>query len=132
MFFQYSEENAIRVPEPFQRVMTPLMVTDTANRPIPFSVHFTEWEPGKQVDMHTHPDAMEAMLCVSGNAHAKIDGKWVDFVPGSMIVADKNEEHCIVNDGKEPLKVLCIFSPPVSAEDLRARAFAAVEAAKKG
>lgn len=132
MFFRYSEENSIRVPEPFQRVMTPLMVTENAGRPIPFSVHFTEWEPGKKVDLHTHADAMEAMLCLSGTARAKIDGDWVDFVPGSMIVADKNEEHCIVNDGSENLKVLCIFSPPVSAEDLRSRAFAAVAAEKNG
>ena len=126
MFFEEKAENRIEVPEPFQRVMTPLMVTDHVDREIPFSVHFTEWEPGGQVDMHIHEDAMEAMLCVAGTAKAKIDGRWVELKPGSMIVADKKEEHCIINNGKETLKVVCIFSPPVSAEGLRTRAFAAV------
>lgn len=130
MFFQYAKENAIQVPEPFKRVITPLMCRDNAGCPIPFSVHFTEWEPGRQVDMHCHEDAMEAMLCLSGSAQAMIDGEWVDFVPGSMIVADKKEAHCIRNDGDEKLEVLCIFSPPVSAEDLRERAFAAVQKAE--
>ena len=132
MFFKYDEKNGIHVPEPFKRVMTPLMTTDQTERDIPFSVHITEWEPGRQVDMHIHEAAMEAMYCLSGNAHAKIDGQWVEFVPGSMIVADKNEEHCIVNDGNELLRVLCVFSPPVSGEGLRKRALEAVEKANKG
>ena len=110
MFFQAWNEAPIEVPEPFKRVMTPLMVKDNAGREIPFSVHFTEWEPGKQVDPHIHPDSMEAMLCISGKAHAKIDGKWVELSPGAMIVADRNEEHCIINDGEENLKVVCIIN----------------------
>jgi quercetin dioxygenase-like cupin family protein len=131
MYFKYDEKNGIHVPEPFKRVMTPLMTSDLVDRELPFSVHFTEWEPGRRIDSHSHPDAMEAMYCLSGNAHAKIDGEWVEFVPGTMIVADKNEEHCIVNDGDELLRVFCIFSPPVSGEGLRKRAMAAVKEAKE-
>lgn len=59
--------------------------------------------------MHVHEDTMEAMLCIQGKAHAKIDGEWVQFVPGSMIVADKMEEQCIVNDGD--FCVPSVFTP---------------------
>lgn len=132
MFFEYNKNQSIHVPEPFKRIITPMMCTDTVDgRPLPFSVHFTEWEPGKKVDLHNHPTAMEAMYCLSGTARAKIDGEWVNFTPGKMIVADKHEEHCIENTGNELLRVLCIFAPPVSGADLRDRALGAVADANK-
>ena len=45
MFFTYDAKNGIKVPEPFNRVMTPIMTTDTASDPIDFSIHMTEWAP---------------------------------------------------------------------------------------
>lgn len=131
MIFHYDAKNGISVPAPFNRIMTPLMTADNAGRDIPFSVHFTEWAPGCKIDTHQHPDAMEAMYCMSGSGRAMADGEWVDFVPGVLLVADKGEEHMIENTGAEPLKVFCVFSPPVSAQGLRERAMAAVKAAEQ-
>ena len=31
MYFKYDEKNGIKVPHPFNRVMTPMMTTDTTN-----------------------------------------------------------------------------------------------------
>jgi mannose-6-phosphate isomerase-like protein (cupin superfamily) len=131
MYFKYDEKNGINVPEPFNRMMTPLMVKDNVERELPFSVHYTEWQPGSCIDAHIHENAMEMMFCVSGKAKAMVNGEWFDLVPDSMIVADKYDEHSIVNDGDELLRVLCVFSPAISAKDLRDRAFAAIENAKK-
>ncbi len=128
MYFKYDKINSIEVPEPFCRIMTPLMCTDTTDgRDLPFSVHYTEWMPGRKVDTHAHDEAVEAMYCISGSGKGYVDGECFDLVPHSMIVADKGEVHSIVNTGDEMLRVLCIFSPPVSGEGLRTRAMEAVE-----
>lgn len=42
--------------------MTPYMTKDTADGPIDFSVHMTEWEPGAEVDEHLHDGAMYALI----------------------------------------------------------------------
>ncbi|MCC8190384.1 MAG: ectoine synthase [Planctomycetes bacterium] len=129
MIFQYDPAQAIEVPAPFNRIMTPMMMADNAGREIPFSIHFTEWAPGCKIDTHQHDSAMEAMYCVSGSGRAMADGEWVDFVPGTLLVADKGETHMIENTGSETLRVFCVFSPPVSADGLRQRALAAVREA---
>jgi len=119
--------NGIPVPFPFNRVMTPIMTAEMVDHPIDFSVHMTEWEPGAEVDLHAHEDATEVMYCLSGHGEASVDGVVYDFVPDSMIAAFPGHRHQIRNTGTERLKVLCIFSPPVTAEGLRTRAQKAVD-----
>ena len=121
------EKNGIPVPSPFNRVMTPIMTAEMVDHPMDFSVHMTEWEPGAEVDLHTHPDATEVMYCLSGHGVASVDGVKYDFVPDSMIAAFPGHMHQIKNTGTESLKVLCIFSPPVTGEGLRSRAQKAVD-----
>lgn len=131
MYFAYDPERGIHVDKPYQRVMMPYMMPDTATCPIQFSVHLTEWNPGSQVDEHLHEDAMEVMYCVAGHGTASVGDQVYDLVPNSMIAAAPGELHCIKNTGDEPLRCLCIFSPPTTAEGLRQRAQAAVEASKE-
>ena len=129
MYFKYEEDQKIEVQKPYKRAMTPFMMEDTADCPVDFSVHITEWEPGSQVDNHLHETAMEAMYCISGHGTASVGDQEYDLVPDSMIVAAAGEMHCIRNTGDTLLRCLCIFSPPTTAEGLRSRANAAVEAA---
>ncbi len=130
MFYQYSKENSIAVPEPFKRYMTPLfMADDPVITESNFSLHITEWEPGCKIDLHDHPDAMEAMYCMSGEGRVQINGEEHLFTPGSLIVAPPTVTHMIENTGDEMLRVFCVFSPPITGEDLRKRAFAAIEKA---
>lgn len=131
MYYKYDEKNGIKVPSPFNRVMTPLMTTDTTDKEIPFSVHTTEWEPGAQVDLHSHAASTETMFCLSGHGKAMVNDEVFDFVPYSMICALPGEKHQIINTGDELLRVLCIFSPAISGRELKERAEKAVEAYKK-
>ena len=85
MFFKYDAKNGIKVPEPFNRVITPIMITDTASDPIDFSPHMTEWAPGAKVDNHMHQDSTEAMFCLSGHGKASINDEEFDFEPMTMI-----------------------------------------------
>lgn len=127
MYFRYDNERSISVPFPFSRVMTPYMMPDTASCPVNFSIHLTEWEPGAEVDEHAHPDGMEAMYCISGSGVATVDADEYPLTANTMIAAAPGERHQIKNTGSEPLRVLCIFSPPVTADSLRQRAQDAVD-----
>lgn len=128
MYFAYDPTRGIHVEKPYQRVMMPYMMPDTASCPIDFSVHLTEWEPGSQVDEHLHQDAMEVMFCIAGHGTASVGDQVYDLTKNSMIAAAPGELHCIKNTGTETLRCLCIFSPPTTAEALRSRAQAAVDA----
>ena len=128
MYYTYDRNNSIMIPPPFKRYITPVfMGDDQIITEMNFSVHYTEWEPECKIDKHMHESSMEAMCCVSGNGIAEIDGKKYDFVPGSMIVAPPGIEHQIINNGNELLRVLCVFSPPITGESLRKRAMEAVD-----
>lgn len=130
-YYTYDPAAGIHVPEPFKRTITPMFMGDDPEiRGIDFSVHFTEWEPGCAVDLHAHPDATEAMYCVSGTGIATTGGENHPFMPGAMIVAPPGVEHRIENTGEETLRVFCIFSPPVTAQSLRDRALSTVAAAR--
>ncbi|MGE4284360.1 MAG: cupin domain-containing protein [Clostridia bacterium] len=128
MYFNYKDSKSIKVPHPFSRIITPIFMGDTSEYSTNFSVHITEWEPGCRIDLHSHPTGMEAMYLMSGKGKAFIDGKEYDFVPDSMIVAAPGAKHCIENTGNEVLRVLCVFSPPVTAKGLEERAIQAIRA----
>lgn len=131
MFYKYDEKNAICVPEPFSRIMTPIFMGDDKNiEECTFSIHMTEWRKGGKVDTHKHEDATEAMFCISGHGKCMIDEKEYEFTPGSLMVAPPNMLHNIENDGDELLRVLCIFSPPATGEGLRSRAMEAIDTQK--
>ena len=127
MYFRYQEKNSISVPTPFKRTITPLfMGDDDMIKESSFSVHVTEWMPGCQVDLHSHELSMEAMYCMAGNGIAEIDEVSYPFVTDSMIVAPPGVSHKITNTGDELLRVLCIFSPPITSQALRERALEAI------
>jgi len=132
MFYKYDFENAIAVPEPFKRYITPIFMGDDAKiKGCTFSLHMTEWEPGCMIDKHSHPDATEAMFCISGSADITIGGESHKFTPGCLMVAEPNVEHQLINTGEEMLRVFCVFSPPITAQGLRERAMGAVDASKE-
>lgn len=131
MYYSYDKKNSIPVPLPFKRAMTPLFMGDDDKiTETNFSIHTTEWEPGCKIDEHSHPAGMEAMYCMSGHGTAMVDGVTYEFRPNTMIVAPPNVVHQIINTGTELLRVLCVFSPPVTGASLRARALEAVNAQK--
>lgn len=127
MYYKFDRKNTISVPQPYKRYMTPMfMADDSVITESNFSVHMTEWEVGCEVDEHIHETGMEAMFCMEGHGTAWIDNVEYDFIPGSMIVAPPGRLHRIKNTGESLLRVICIFSPPVTGQSLRNRAYAAL------
>lgn len=122
MYIEFDARNSISVPEPYKRVLTTYLMPETAPIPLPFSVHLCEWEPGQQNDMHAHKVETEVMYVLSGHGKAFNNGEEVALAPGGMLVAAPGEEHVIINNSGETLRLLCIFSPPTTRAALKERA----------
>ena len=128
MYYKYDSKNAIAVPLPFKRYITPLfMGDDDVIKETNFSCHITEWEPGCEIDLHQHPAGMEAMYCMTGAGTCSINGEEKPFTPGCLIVAPPGIMHQIRNTGTEMLRVFCVFSPPVTGAALKQRAMEAMK-----
>ncbi|MCC2255275.1 cupin domain-containing protein [Ruminococcus sp. CLA-AA-H200] len=132
MYYEYKKENSIHIPAPYKRDITPVFMGDDDKiAETNFSIHLTEWAPGCTIDEHSHPDGMEAMYLMSGKGIAIVNGEEHEFRPDTMIVAPPGITHKIINTGDEVLRVLCVFSPPVTGKSLRERAMNAVDEAEK-
>ena len=107
------------------------MASDAVADRLVSPVHITEWAPCTEADNHKH-DATEMMFCISGQGKASVDGVEDDSRPDSMIAALPGQMHQIRNTGSRLLRALCVFSPHVSAADLKGRAERTVAASREG
>lgn len=131
MFAKYDSKKTVHVCEPYKRKITPIYMTDNIDRDIEFSIHVTEWEPGCCIERHSHDYATEAMYCMSGRGVCWLNDVEYEFVPDSVMVAHIGDVHEIRNTGTEPLRVLCVYSPPVGSESFKERAAVAERARRE-
>ena len=69
--------------------------------------------PGAEVlPCHSH-DAEEAAYIVQGEGEFWIDGERGPFRKGEVVWFPQNCKHMIRNTGKETLRAVCIYSPPM-------------------
>ena len=73
--------------------------------------------PGESGNVHTHKEEQETWFIISGYGKLVIGDKSVSLEPDMVIVAPKEVEHQIINDGKEELKALFIFTPAGPEEE---------------
>jgi quercetin dioxygenase-like cupin family protein len=64
---------------------------------------------------HSH-EAEEAVYVLQGRGEYWIDGNRGVFAPGDVIWFAKGCKHMIRNSTGETMKILCIFSPPMSPD----------------
>lgn len=131
MYIPHDDSRRIPVPEPYRRVLTPYLMRENAPRPLDFSVHLCEWDPGDRNDMHSHAAETEAMFVLEGEGTATCGGEKIPLRKGGLLVAIPGVEHVIENTGREKLRLLCIFSPPASETGLRRRAAEAMQQPKE-
>ncbi|MFW7343479.1 ectoine synthase [Pollutimonas sp. H1-120] len=79
-----------------------------------FSFHETVIFPGTETHIH-YVNHLEAVWCVEGDGEIETiaDGKKYALGPGVVYALDKNDEHWL-RGGKEPLRVICVFNPPLT------------------
>ena len=73
--------------------------------------------PGGTTEAHYHRTSEEIYLFTSGAGRMILGGEEAAVRAGDCVVIPPGAEHQLVNDGAEPLVLLCCCSPPYSHED---------------
>jgi quercetin dioxygenase-like cupin family protein len=76
-------------------------------------VSICDMPPGSRVRRHRHCYE-EAYFVVAGTGKMYLEGELgeIDLVPGLLVYVAPGRVHGQVNDGDEPLQILCSLSPP--------------------
>ena len=79
-----------------------------------FSFHETTIEPGSVNEFH-YANHVEAVWLVegTGNLTDRETGEVYPLAPGTMYLLDGNERHTVTVDENGPMRMLCVFNPPV-------------------
>ena len=103
-----------RVAPPFERVLKMVMEDQE------FTLIYSELAPrGGGTDFHVHESSGELMVFIGGTGKAWLAGEEHQISPGDAMYAPRGVEHKTLNTGTEPLKIVCVFVPPVSADYIR-------------
>jgi mannose-6-phosphate isomerase-like protein (cupin superfamily) len=73
--------------------------------------------PGAATEAHYHRTSEEIYLFTAGAGRMILAGDEARVRAGDCVVIAPGAEHQLVNDGSEPLVLLCCCSPPYSHED---------------
>jgi mannose-6-phosphate isomerase-like protein (cupin superfamily) len=73
--------------------------------------------PGATTEAHYHRMTEEIYLFTAGAGRMILAGEEAAVRAGDAVVIPPGAEHQLVNDGAEPLVLLCCCSPPYSHED---------------
>jgi quercetin dioxygenase-like cupin family protein len=67
--------------------------------------------PGGKSDDHVHPEG-EMFYVVAGRGRIAVGVEQTEVSPGSAVWGPPNISHQLINDGREPLKILWVLCPP--------------------
>jgi L-ectoine synthase len=83
-----------------------------------FSFHETIIFPGTETHIH-YQNHLEAVWCIEGDGEIETiaDGKTYALGPGVVYALDEHDEHWL-RGGKTPLRVLCVFNPPLTGAEV--------------
>jgi mannose-6-phosphate isomerase-like protein (cupin superfamily) len=73
--------------------------------------------PGATTEAHFHRVSEEIYLFTAGAGRMILAGEEAAVRAGDCVVIPPGTEHQLVNDGAQPLVLLCCCSPPYSHED---------------
>jgi len=73
--------------------------------------------PGASTEAHYHRAAEEIYLFTSGAGRMFLGGEDTGVRAGDCVVIAPGTEHQLVNEGPEPLVLLCCCAPPYSDAD---------------
>jgi len=111
LIFKCWEIPGVKVPAPNERVLTVIMspeVTNTKQLTLLTSII----SPGYTTGTHKH-DVDEFMYVATGRGEFIEEGQGKPFEPDSLLFGPANKEHEVKNTGKETLKLICFYSPPL-------------------
>ncbi|HQF07285.1 MAG TPA: cupin domain-containing protein [Spirochaetota bacterium] len=119
-FIDFSAFNGSKIDKPFEREIKFLLSPDIDPSVKDFTFLLSTLAPhGGCTDYHTHADAGEIMIFMSGKGKAWLDGVEHDLKPGAAMYAPPGTIHKTMNTGSEPLQIACVFVPAISTDYIR-------------
>ncbi len=119
-FIDFSSINGSKIDKPFEREIKFLLSPDIDPSVKDFTFLLSTLAPnGGCTDVHTHNDAGELMIFMSGRGKAWLDGVEHDLKPGVAMYAPPGVVHKTMNTGPEPLQIACVFVPAISTDYIR-------------
>lgn len=70
--------------------------------------------PGKDIARHRHPQQLETVLIIRGEAVLTLDQTNITMQAGQIVAIPIGLEHALRNDGVEPVELLTFFTPPLN------------------
>lgn len=75
------------------------------------SLHYCRMQPGGEIADDRH-ECIEVYCFLKGTGKAKVGGQTLEVAPGTVVCADSNEYHSVMNTGTVDLEFYAILSPP--------------------
>ncbi len=120
MFINFSSIQGFRVNKPFARELKVLLSPDANPEIKGFTFILSTLAPnGGCTDLHSHPEAGELMIFLSGSGKAWFENSELEIKPGTALYAPPGSVHKTLNTGDQPLQIACIFVPAISADYIR-------------
>jgi len=83
-----------------------------------FSFHETTIFPGTRTRIH-YTNHLEAVWCIEGDGSVETiaDGKRYELGPGVVYALNEHDDHWLCG-GEKPLRVICVFNPPLTGQEV--------------
>jgi mannose-6-phosphate isomerase-like protein (cupin superfamily) len=82
------------------------------------SVNWIEVPSGASEELRSHEEAEQAYIVVGGTGTMSATGDTQELARGDLVLIPPATEHSVANDGAEPLALVSVQSPGVSADEL--------------
>ena len=82
------------------------------------SVNWIEVPPGASEELRSHEEAEQAYVVVAGSGTMSATGDTQQLASGDLVLIPPATEHAVANDGDQPLALVSVQSPGVSADEL--------------
>ena len=111
MIFRCWEIEGVKVPAPVERILTIIMSPEATNTR-QLTLLTSVIPSGSSTGAHQH-EVNEFMYVASGRGEFIEEGYSISFEPDCILFGPAHKEHEIKNIGKETVKLICIYSPPL-------------------
>jgi mannose-6-phosphate isomerase-like protein (cupin superfamily) len=88
------------------------------------SVNWLEVPPGVKEELRSHEEAEQVYVVVSGTGTMSATGDTQSLSAGDLVLIPPATDHSVANDGSDPLALVSVQSPAVSADELYSRRLA--------
>jgi mannose-6-phosphate isomerase-like protein (cupin superfamily) len=90
------------------------------------SVTWLEVPADVEQSLHSHEDAEQVYVVVSGTGRMCVAGDWQDIAEGDLVLIPPATDHMIGSSAEDGLALVSVQSPPVAVSELYGRQMAEV------